>query len=76
MPHARLSSKSQIVLPAKIRRHLNIHPGDTLDIREENQRIVIVKAPVSIVDELDLCGSEIWQGYADELTRSRQEWDK
>ncbi len=76
MPLAKLSSKSQIVLPVKIRRHLNINPGDTLEIREENQRIVILKAPTSIVDELDQCDSSIWKNYADELLISRKEWDE
>lgn len=76
MPLAKLSSKSQIVLPAQIRRHLNIKPGDTLDIREEDQRIVIIKPPTSIVDALDNCDSEIWKEYASELLKSRQEWDK
>jgi len=76
MPLAKLSSKSQIVLPAKIRQHLNINPGDTLEIREENNRIVISKPPVSIVDALDQCGSEIWKDYAKELLTTRQEWDR
>lgn len=76
MPMAKLSSKSQIVLPSKIRRHLNINPGDTLEIREENQRIVIIKPAISIVEQLDLCSSGIWEDYADELLVARQEWDK
>ena len=76
MPLAKLSSKSQIVLPAKIRRHLNINPGDTLEIREENNQIVILKPPVSIVDALDQCGSKIWENYAKELLTTRKEWDK
>ena len=76
MPLAKLSSKSQIVLPAQIRRRLNIRPGDTLDIRVEGERIVIEKAPRSVVDALDACGSGSWRGYADELADGRHEWDE
>lgn len=76
MPLAKLSSKSQIVLPAKIRRHLNINPGDTLEIREDNQQIIIFKPVISTVDELDQCGSEIWKDYASELLTTRKEWDR
>ncbi|MEA1991614.1 MAG: AbrB/MazE/SpoVT family DNA-binding domain-containing protein, partial [Thermodesulfobacteriota bacterium] len=47
MPLAKLSSKSQIVLPAKIRRRLNIRPGDMLEITAKQGCVTIHKAPVS-----------------------------
>jgi len=37
----RVSIKGQIVLPTQLRRRLNIHPGDTLDITVEGGRIVL-----------------------------------
>ena len=75
MPLARLSSKSQIVLPAKIRREAGIAPGDLLEITKENNSIVIRKAPTSFVDALQQCSSHIWQNYATELEKMRSEWD-
>jgi AbrB family looped-hinge helix DNA binding protein len=37
----RLSTKGQIVLPTQVRRRLNIHPGDPLDVAVEGERIVL-----------------------------------
>lgn len=76
MPLAKLSSKSQIVLPAKIRRKLNIHPGDTLEILEQGEAILLRKAPVSFLQELESCTSELWQGYERKLQEARDEWDR
>jgi antitoxin PrlF len=75
MSMAKLSSKSQIVLPAEIRRRLNIKPGDMLEVSQENDVITIRKAPISYVDELSRCASDLWQGYGNELARERREWD-
>ena len=75
MPLAKLSSKSQIVLPASIRRKLGIKPGDKLEISANNNVISIRKAPCSAVDELDSCSSEIWNNYAGELNAARDQWD-
>jgi len=75
MPLAKLSSKSQIVLPVEIRKQLSIKPGDLLEITLEGDSVVIHKAPDSFVDALDRCGSDLWRGYADELKKDRDEWD-
>lgn len=75
MPLAKLSSKSQIVLPAKIRRKLAINPGDLLEIQTENETIIIRKAPSSFVDALQECASPLWRGYEKELQKSRDQWD-
>lgn len=37
----RVSTKGQIVLPTQLRRRLDIHPGDPLDIAVEDGRIVL-----------------------------------
>lgn len=75
MPLAKLSSKSQIVLPAKIRKRLDLKPGDTLEITAEQDGIMIRKAPVSHVEALDSCSSDLWQGYETELKKARDQWD-
>ena len=75
MPLAKLSSKSQIVLPAKIRKRLNIRPGDMLEITAKQGCVTIHKAPVSFVTELDGCAADYWQGYSEELRKERDQWD-
>jgi antitoxin PrlF len=75
MPLAKLSSKSQIVLPAEIRRRLNIRPGDLLEITAKEEYIIIHKAPVSFATELDGCAANYWQGYSEELRKERDQWD-
>jgi antitoxin PrlF len=76
MPTATLSSKSQLVLPAEIRRKLGIHPGDQLFVELEGDHAVIRKASASDVEALAAYRSAIWQGYADELEQARDEWDR
>jgi AbrB family looped-hinge helix DNA binding protein len=75
MPLAKLSSKSQLVLPADIRRKLNIHPGDQLEIAADDQVITIRKAATSFADALEACASDLWCDYATELSKARNEWD-
>jgi len=76
MATATLSSKSQLVLPAEIRRKLGIHPGDRLVVELEGDHAVVRKAPCSDVDALAAYRSEVWQDYADELQEARDEWDQ
>ena len=75
MPLAKLSSKSQIVLPAKIRKRLNIRPGDMLEITAKEGYVTIHKAPVSFATELDSCAAGYWQEYSEELRKERDQWD-
>ena len=76
MPTATLSSKSQLVLPAEIRRKLGIHPGDRLVVLLEGDHAVVRKAPHSDVKALAAYRSEIWRGYADEVQEARDAWDQ
>ncbi len=75
MPLAKLSNKSQIVLPAAIRQSLGLHPGDLLEIAQEGDHIVLRKAPASFVDALEACASDLWRGYEAELEEARGQWD-
>ncbi len=76
MPTATLSSKSQLVLPAEIRRKLGIRPGDRLVIEMEGDHAVIHKAPHSDVEALAAYRSEIWRDYAEDVQQARDEWDQ
>ena len=76
MSLVKLSSKSQIVLPAKIRKNLGFHPGDFLQVTEVDGGVMIRKPPISYVDALEECASDLWEGYEEELRRSRDSWDR
>lgn len=74
MSLAKLSSKAQIVLPASIRRKLDIVPGDQLEISVDKDTIIIRKAPVSATEALDACGGDIWRDYDKLLDGERDQW--
>jgi len=76
MSLAKLSRKSQVALPAHICRRLNIKPGDMLEILEKDNVIMIRKAEQSALDALDICGGELWRGYANELEDAREQSDR
>lgn len=76
MSIATLSSKSQLVLPAEIRRKLGIHPGDRLVVELEGDHAVIRKTPQSDVEALATFRSDIWRDYANEVQKARDEWDQ
>jgi len=75
VPTARLSSKSQIVIPAAIRRRLGLRPGDLLEVDQQDDHVVLRKVQESALDVLDRIGGPIWRGYSEELKRTRDEWD-
>ena len=75
MPLVKLSSKSQLVLPARMRKRLAIKPGDLLQVIEKEDTIVIRKAPSSYVESLERCASDLWRGYEAELQGPRDQWD-
>ncbi len=76
MPTTTVSGKSQIVLPAEIRRALGIRTGDQLEVTIEGDHIVLRRAPRSDTTALAELGGDIWAGYADELSAQRDEWDR
>ena len=70
-----LSKKSQLVLPAKIRRQLGIEPGDRLELEVGGDHVILRKAPRSDVEALGQYRSSLWTGLAEELEQARDEWD-
>ena len=76
MSIATLSSKSQLVLPAEIRRKLGIQPGDRLLVEAEGDHVIIRKTAETDVQALAAFRSDLWRGYADEVHSNRDEWDK
>ena len=75
MPHAKLSSKSQIVIPANIRRKLHLLPGDNLEVNLKDDAVLIRKAPESYLDALESCASDVWRGYESALQEARDQWE-
>ncbi len=68
-----LSKKSQLVLPAKIRRQLGIEPGDRLELEVEGDHVILRKVPRSDVEALGQYRSSLWAGLARELETARAE---
>ena len=75
MSTAKLSAKSQLVLPAEVRRKLGIRPGDRLIIDVEGDHATLRKATRSDVETLAGFRSELWRDYDAELRKARDEWD-
>ena len=75
MALAKLSSKSQIVVPAEVRRSLALKPGDTVVLEVVGDHAVLRRRDRSAVSELAELGGDLWKGYADELQVAREEWD-
>jgi len=75
-----LSSKYQLVIPAKIRKSLKLNKGSKLYVQKlDEDRLIISKKPRSIVEELAGLGKEVWDslGGADSYIRNeRNSWDK
>lgn len=76
MPDATLSSKHQLVLPAAVRKQLDIKPGDQIDVQVEGDKAVLRKAPKSYVQALVEISGPLWKGYARVLNRDREQWDR
>ncbi len=72
MEIVRLSSKGQIVIPAKIRKELNLSTGDKLFI--ERRGDVIILRPV--VKLSTLRGIDKIENASKEVEKIREEWDR
>lgn len=74
---AKLSSKSQIVIPAEARRKLGLRAGDILRVEIEEDRLVLTRAdPLGWLERLKSFGTGRWREAEEEIERSRAEWDE
>lgn len=76
MKKAKLSSKSQIVIPADVRRALDLRVGDHLVVEIRGDQILLTPAPRSHADRLEALSGRAWKGASEELDRSRSEWEE
>ena len=74
-----LSSKSQIVVPAEVRRKLGLKPGDEIIVEVEGDHAVLRKcctSPLGNLQKLAAQDPELFAGFDEELQHMRDEWDK
>jgi len=72
MEVVKLSSKGQIVIPAKIRKELKLSKGDKL-LLERNGDAIILRPMVKLSK---LRGVDKIEGASEEIEKIRGEWDK
>lgn len=72
MRESKLSSKSQIVVPASVRKDLGLGPGDRVRFEPHPDGYLLRKAQAaSWVDQLVSIGGDELHGYAEQLLRER-----
>lgn len=76
MEHVTLGSDSEIVVPPETRRALGVGPGDTIVFDTEADRVVVRKAEKSGLELLAELAGPMWRGYAAEVQRDRDAWDR
>ena len=72
MEVVKLSSKGQIVIPAKIRKELKLSKGDKL-LLERNGDAIILRPMVKLSK---LRGVDKIEGASEEIEKIREEWNK
>jgi len=72
MEIVKLSSKGQIVIPAKIRKELKLSKGDKLLLEREGDMIIL--RPVVKLSKLK--GVDKIEGASEEIEKIRKEWDR
>ena len=72
MEVVKLSSKGQIVIPAKIRKELKLSKGDKL-LLERNGDAIILRPMVKLSK---LRGVDKIEKASEEIEKIREEWDK
>jgi AbrB family looped-hinge helix DNA binding protein len=77
MRESRLSSKSEIVVPASVRNDLGLEPGDRVTFEPHPDGYLLRKAQdTSWVDRLVAVGGDELRGYGEQLLRDREEADR
>jgi len=72
MEIVKLSSKGQIVIPAKIRKELKLSKGDKLLLERRGDTIIL--RPMVKLSKLR--GVDKIEGASEEIEKMREEWDR
>ena len=72
MPEAKLSSKSQIVIPREVRQRLGLKPGDRVILAVRGDTAIMIRKPKKYAESL----AGIMKGMypPDYLKRERESW--
>jgi bifunctional DNA-binding transcriptional regulator/antitoxin component of YhaV-PrlF toxin-antitoxin module len=76
MVHATVADDSRVQLPEEIKRKLGVGPGDEIVFDDTREEIVVRKGKRTLMERLDEFRGPIWHGYAEEVQRARDEWDR
>ena len=76
MVYLTLDRTVSVPIPEPLRRKFDLGPGDEIAVEETEDAIVIRKSTRSFVERLAEFGGPMWRGYADEIRRDRDEWDR
>ena len=76
MATATLSSKSQIVVPAEIRRRLHLKPGDRVVLEVDGEQVIMRKLSQSHISALGDFDAGLWKDYEVELAKERDQWER
>jgi len=76
MWRGRLDSRSRVVVPVEVRRQLGLHPGDEITFEISDDQAVLRNARTSGLAQLAAFAGPEWRGYADQVQRDRDEWDR
>jgi len=74
----KLGSRCQMVLPADIRKKLNLSEGDEIIIKARKNTAVIKLKPKNYADHLFGLHREVWKGVDPNkhIREERKKWDK
>jgi AbrB family looped-hinge helix DNA binding protein len=77
MEELTVNEKGLILIPARMRRELDIKPGSTVIAVVEGPRIVIWKKPSSFTDYMTGLHAEVWEGVDAEeyVEEERRSWE-
>lgn len=76
---AKLTSKYQITIPAKIRKSLHIKKGDYLHLEVENGMVIMRPIPQSYTEYMAGLGKSAWKklgGGEKYIKRERKSWNQ
>lgn len=76
MPSTKISSKSQIVIPAEVRRQLGLETGDVLQVEIDGNCVGLRKEADSWLARLATFRGKHWEAASEELQRERERWDE
>jgi AbrB family looped-hinge helix DNA binding protein len=71
-----LDSRSRVTVPAEVRRQLRLEAGDEILYEIRDGDAVLRNARTSGLAQLAAFAGPEWRGYADQVQRDRDEWDR